>query len=217
MSADLDNSAINHFESIGAVCPQSLKIGLFTSADDPTSTSAQTSFHGTGISLFHRPDVHNVSIEQAFAPRDIKSSWNCTLFSTLYIVYQVWQLTWQKFALMRTKLYPPSLSDYGAMRCGTKADLLVCVEDLVTDHDTVEPQNAQIIILDGAAIFNMVKLGLSESFDDYVMKVMQYIRKQFSSELLGVDMVFDVYRKDSLKAGTRQKRGNGLKEEQSTK
>jgi hypothetical protein len=74
MFADLANSAINHFEAIGAVCPQSLKLGLFTTSavdnidHDSTLTSAQTSFHGTGISLFQHPDVHNVSIEQAHYP-----------------------------------------------------------------------------------------------------------------------------------------------------
>ena len=63
LSADLANSAIDHFESVGAVCPQSLKIGLFTTSavdnidHDPSSTSSQTSFHGTGISIFQHPSV----------------------------------------------------------------------------------------------------------------------------------------------------------------
>ena len=70
MSADLDNTAVNHFESIGALCPQSLKNGLFTISAidnidrDPTSTSAQTSFHGTGISLFQHQYVHHVTMNK---------------------------------------------------------------------------------------------------------------------------------------------------------
>ena len=67
---DLANSAIDHFESVGAVCPQSLKIGLFkTSAmdsidHDPSSTSSQTSFHGTGISIFQHPSVDCTGTDQ---------------------------------------------------------------------------------------------------------------------------------------------------------
>ena len=53
--------------------------------------------------------------------------------------------------------YPPSLSNYGALRSGTKVDLLVCVSHLVPHHDTVKPHEAHMVILDGAAIVNMIK------------------------------------------------------------
>ena len=58
MSSDLANTAVPYFESIGAVVPPSLKIGLFTTSavdnidHNLPSTSAQSSFHGTGISIF---------------------------------------------------------------------------------------------------------------------------------------------------------------------
>jgi len=72
MSADLANSTINHFETIGAVCPPSLKHGLFTTSavdnidHDPTSTTAQTSFHGTGISIFQHPDREHSGTKQVY-------------------------------------------------------------------------------------------------------------------------------------------------------
>ena len=62
LSADLGNNAISHFETIGTVCPPKLNIGEFTTSavdnmdHNPTETSAQGSFHGTGISLFQHPD-----------------------------------------------------------------------------------------------------------------------------------------------------------------
>ena len=74
MSSDLANAAITHFESIGAVCPQSLKMGIFTTSavdntdHDPTSTSSHTSFHGTGSSLFQHPDANHEGIEQTRSP-----------------------------------------------------------------------------------------------------------------------------------------------------
>ncbi len=57
MSSDLANTTINQYESVGAVCPPSLNVGVFTTSavdnidHDPSSTSAHGSFHGTGISL----------------------------------------------------------------------------------------------------------------------------------------------------------------------
>ena len=110
--------------------------------------------------------------------------------------------------------YPPSLSNYGALRSGTKADLLVCVSELVPvlpHHETVMPQEAHMVILDGAAIVNMIKPRTPVSFDGYVTQVMEYARKQFHGDVQRVDMVFDAYWKDSLKAATSSKRGKGIR------
>ena len=70
LSADLGNSVINHFESTGTVCPPSLNTGVFTTSavdnidHNPSATSAQGSFHGTGISLFQHPDLDNAGTKQ---------------------------------------------------------------------------------------------------------------------------------------------------------
>ncbi len=98
--------------------------------------------------------------------------------------------------------YPPSLSNYGASRSGTKADILVCVSELVSHHDTVKPHEAHMVILDDAAIVNTIKPRTSVSFDGYITQVMEYVRKQFRGDVQPVDMVFDAYWKDSLKAAT---------------
>ena len=42
--------------------------------------------------------------------------------------------------------------------------------------------------------------------------IILHIRNQFNSDAVKiVDMVFDIYKKDSLKAGTWQKRGKGIR------
>ena len=70
LSADLGNTAISYFETIGTVCPPKLNIGVFTTSTvdninhDPTATSAQGSFHRTGMSLFQHSDTENHSKEQ---------------------------------------------------------------------------------------------------------------------------------------------------------
>ena len=68
LSADLGNTTISHFEIIETVCPPKLNIGVFTTAldninHDPTATSAQGSFHGTGISIFQHSDTENHGTE----------------------------------------------------------------------------------------------------------------------------------------------------------
>ena len=94
---------------------------------------------------------------------------------------------------------------------GTKADLLVCVSELVLHHDTVKPHEAHIVILDGVAMFNMIKPRTPVSFAGYITQVMGYVRKQFRGDVQRVDMVFDAYLEDRLKAATRRKRGNCIR------
>ena len=61
LSTDLTNNACARFESLGAVVPAKLCTGVFTTSaidnidHDPSSTSANSSFHGTGISIFQHP------------------------------------------------------------------------------------------------------------------------------------------------------------------
>ena len=56
--------------SEGLVCPPVLKKGLFTTAavdnidHNPSSTTAKTSFHGTGISIFQHPSDAISGIER---------------------------------------------------------------------------------------------------------------------------------------------------------
>ena len=83
---------------------------------------------------------------------------------------------------------------------------MVCVSELVPHHDTVKPHEAHMVILDGAVIVNTIKPRTPVSFDGYCTQVMEYVRKQFRSDVQQVDMVFDAYWKDSLKAATRRKR-----------
>ncbi|GFR97083.1 hypothetical protein ElyMa_002737500 [Elysia marginata] len=59
------------FEEDGVVAPVCLRKGLFTVAaidnldHNPTATTATSSFHGTGISLFQMPTKDNIGIERS--------------------------------------------------------------------------------------------------------------------------------------------------------
>ena len=51
-----------------------------------------------------------------------------------------------------------------------------------------------MVIIDGAAIFNMIKPRTPVSFAGYITQVMECVRKQFRGDVQRVDMVFDTWR-----------------------
>ena len=100
----------------------------------------------------------------------------------------------------------PGMSTIGKLRTGTKSDLLGCLEDReFTQHTRV-----QVTIIDGAAIVNMLRPGAARKFSDYANQVfIPYILSQLQ-HVNRVDVKWDEYLPDSLKAETR-KRGKGAR------
>ncbi|CAC5423155.1 unnamed protein product [Mytilus coruscus] len=70
ISTQLGDAVVERFLSEGLVCPPVLKKGLFTTAavdnidHNPSSTTAKTSFHGTGIFIFQHPSDDISGIER---------------------------------------------------------------------------------------------------------------------------------------------------------
>ena len=74
------------------------------------------------------------------------------------------------------------------------------------------PRNVNIIIIDGAAALNMVKPGNERTFSDYAASsFIPYIRAQLSY-ITRLDIVWDEYLENSLKATTQGKRGSGVRQ-----
>ncbi|XP_062605131.1 uncharacterized protein LOC134266937 [Saccostrea cucullata] len=70
ISTYLGDKVCRFFQKEGTVCPPVLKSGLFTTGavdnidHNPSSTSAQDSFHGTGISLFQHPSSNSHGVQR---------------------------------------------------------------------------------------------------------------------------------------------------------
>lgn len=79
------------------------------------------------------------------------------LFSRLYVASQVRDGNLEEFFSHENQSCPPSLSDRGNLRLGKKSDIIHCLEDEVEMEDT-DPI-ADVIVLDGAVIVNMLKPG----------------------------------------------------------
>ena len=90
------------------------------------------------------------------------------------------------------------------MRSGTKSDLVDC---LLEAPMTEEIPAFDAIILDGAAIVNMVRPQGGQTFYEYA--IYTFIPYVTSFNVSRVDVVWDVYLPDSIKTHTRNKRGKG--------
>lgn len=65
------------------------------------------------------------------------------------------------------------------------------------------------LVIDGASLVNVKQPGQSRTFDNYANDIILPHITSLAQGHLRVDIVFDVYRDDSLKGETRRKRGIG--------
>jgi len=131
------------------------------------------------------------------------------LFSRLYITCQTIDGNLEDIFQQENQAWPPALSDGGRLRLSTKSDILTCLDDLYPSQ--TKTHDATCIVLDGAAIKQMMKPAAAKTFDEYAQQVfIPYISSQLRS-VSRVDLVWDIYKDDSLKGTARAKRGKGLR------
>ena len=158
------------------------------------------------LPLFSRPPV-KIKSRQKEQLAALKS--DCGLFSRLYISCQTRDGDIDNFFSHENQAAPPALSTGGKMRIGIKSDLLRCLESDLIEHNTVPVADA--IIIDGAAVVQMLNPGTARTCKEYGEQVFApYISAQLEKSNR-VDLVWDVYLPASLKASTRQKRAKGTR------
>ena len=170
------------------------------------STSISEPIKKNKLPLFSRPPQREKS-KSSLQVSSLKS--DCSLFSRLYIACQARDGNLQDFFRHENQACPPSLSQLGKLRQGTKADLMECLESYTdVKHDAPD---TDVTILDGAVVVNFLKPVGAKSFDDYALKTfLPYIERQLQ-HAKRVDIVWDQYQANSLKSQTRDKRGKGIR------
>ncbi|KAL9953154.1 hypothetical protein ACROYT_G040524 [Oculina patagonica] len=136
---------------------------------------------------------------------------NLPLFGTqekkaikLYIACQAREGNLEEF--FKHENSPPALSCNGKMRTGQKSELIACVEV----NTTLERPAVDVVVLDGAAIVNMLSPGKCKTFKEYADTVfISYVISYRAQNVKRIDLVWDRYLKNSLKQGTREARGTG--------
>ena len=129
-------------------------------------------------------------------------------FSQLYIGCQTRDGNLDELFRHENQGCPPALSEAGRLHRGTKSDLLMCLEGLSNAQS--EAPIVTNIVLDGAAIIQMLKPGTAKTFLEYASQVFipyTFGQLQHASRL---DLVWDNYVIDSLKATARAKRGKAV-------
>ena len=99
----------------------------------------------------------------------------------------------------------------GKLRTGTKSDLVGCLDDLVPTQDLSPTPVVQVVLLDGAAIVNMLRPGFANTFSDYATQVFLPDTTSQLQHVNRLDVVWDEYIADSLKADTRTRRGKDIR------
>jgi len=134
---------------------------------------------------------------------------DCILFSRLYIACQSRDGNLEEFFKHENQECPPALSQTGNLRTGSKADILECLSKVVppvTDAPTVDAK-----VLDGSVIVHLLQPGATKTFQEYADHIFKsYILSQLE-KVERLDIVWDVYRPDSLKQGARENRGKGTR------
>ncbi|KAL7373698.1 hypothetical protein ABVT39_012891 [Epinephelus coioides] len=138
--------------------------------------------------------------------KDIMSS---AVADTLYVSCQTHDGNLDQFFSHENQEAPPSLSQGGKIRLGTKADLLHCM--MTDDTDSKRAPVVDAVFLDGAAVFQMLNPGTAKTFQDYADSVFVPYAKSQLEKTRCLDIIWDVYIPDSLKGTTRQKRGKGIR------
>lgn len=100
-------------------------------------------------------------------------------------------------------------SDNGKLSLGNKSDFLTYLEEVSAAKS--ESPVATSVVLDGAAIIQMLKPAASKTFDDYARQIfIPYIASQYE-KVTRLDLVWDSYIADSLKGTMREKHGKGVR------
>lgn len=136
------------------------------------------------------------------------------LFSRPFIVCTARDLDLSEFFQYENQKYPPLLSVKGMIRPGVKAPLAKILETFVTTEIS-EPSTCHGVVFDGAAIthllkpksnFSTFKQYSEEQFMPYLKTVSESVRAN------RIDVAWDLYVANSLKATTRDNRGSGLRQ-----
>jgi hypothetical protein len=117
--------------------------------------------------------------------------------------------TWENFFKHENHAYPPSLSQLGKLRFGTKSDLGESLYKFCSS--TGDTPSVDVIILDGAAIINMLKPVGVKTFQKYATLVYQCTAEKYHKSLRHLRCVSrresEVHSKREARKGHRRRVG----------
>ncbi len=196
---------------------------------DPSSAKAVTSHHEKGKQqyqafmegmqndtecTFYKPIKKNKVAyfrqeHVASSSKDKELKENCQLFSRLFISCQSRQCDLEEFFMYENQPLSASLSDNGKLHACQKSQLVDILAAPALTEDT-EPE-ADVLIIDGSALINGIPPRTSKTFENYAREDILPRVAFYCSKFQRIDVIFDIYRKSSLKSETRGKRGKAIR------
>ena len=116
-----------------------------------------------------------------------------------------------EFFSHETLSYPPTLSKNTEMRSGDKSQLAQYLDQL--SNNQVQIPKVLAGVLEGSVLVNMLKPKKNQTFEGYCIDTVKPTIQKYVTEYNAqrMDIVFNTYKKDSLKSQTRLKRGKGIR------
>ena len=114
---------------------------------------------------------------------------------------------------MRLCSIPTALARSGEMRSGNKFDLVKCIHSLSYTETVSNQPKVPAVVLEGSVLVNLAKPKKNQSFKDYATDAFypQMGKQMNEYSAQRVDIVFDTYKDQILKASTLVKRGKGIR------
>jgi len=131
---------------------------------------------------------------------------DCRLFSRLHIACQAREGNLEELFKHENSSSLLALSRNEKKCRGQKSDLITCIEV----NTAFERRSVDAVVLDGAAIVNMLPPGKCKTFKEYAEAVfLPYVITYCTQNVKRIDLVWDRYLENSLKQGTHEARGTG--------
>ena len=112
-----------------------------------------------------------------------------------------------EFFMHENSRHPPSLSNKGKLRVGTKSQILACLPGMPARGRNSRVKQASVVILDMPAVVHIIKPQRAHVFGDYARQhLLPFMENQMSSCTTRIDAVWDRYPQHSLKNQTRVRR-----------
>ena len=133
----------------------------------------------------------------------------CNLFSHLYIASRFHEGNLDDFFAHENQSWPPSLCEQGKLRLPSKKSDLLSIIDEVSNIEP--PTRYDVKLVDGPAIVHSLPTKLVKTFDEYSDAVFLPWTEHAFHNSNRVGIIWDMYRQNSLKESTREKRGKGVR------
>ena len=136
-----------------------------------------------------------------------------SLLPRLFIACQNRDGDLDDFFCYENQEFPLSISQYNDLRSGNKADLLKYLENKAASPSQSDPPEFEFAIIDGAAIINALTPDANQTFKEYAAQEFIPRIAKLLSNVLRIDVVFDIYLENSQKNSARLHYGEGSRKQ----